>query len=370
VGDPARAPDVTGTAEIDSLTGTARGEDLFGLAGNDRLTALAGKDLLDGGSGNDVMLGGTGNDTYIVDAAGDRVAELPGEGNDTVRTALATYTLAANVENLTFTGNAAHRGNGNALANTIIGGGGNDRLDGRGGEDLLQGGAGNDLYFLDVSTDRVIELAGRGTDTVFIGFTATSALGDNIENLTLTGTGGFDGSGNALNNTLTGNLGDNTLSGAAGNDRLNGGAGNDTLDGGLDNDVLSGGNGNDALFGGFGRDVLVGGAGADRFVFDTAPNTTLNSDKVSDFVSGTDTLVFSRSDFSGFAAGGALAAGAFRSGDGINAAQDGDDRLIYNSANGSVWYDADGNGSASKAVLVAILTGHPGLALADVLIVA
>lgn len=158
--------------------------------------------------------------------------------------------------------------------------------------------------------------------------------------------------------------------GAAGKDRLGGGNGNDWLDGGLDKDVISGGNGNDALYGGLGRDVLSGGAGADRFVFDTSPNTLLNSDKISDFVSGIDTLVFSRSDFGGFAAGGVLAAGAFRSGDGINAAQDADDRLFYNSANGYVWYDADGNGSASKAVLVAILTGNPGLALADVLIVA
>lgn len=53
-------------------------------------------------------------------------------------------------------------------------------------------------------------------------------LGDNLENLTLTGNRGIDGTGNALANVLTGNDGDNRLDGKAGNDTLEGGAGDDT----------------------------------------------------------------------------------------------------------------------------------------------
>ena len=58
-----------------------------------------------------------------------------------------------------------------------------------------------------------------------------------------------DGTGNALNNTLTGN-------GAA--NRLDGGAGAD---------ILSGGVGRDRLTGGAGQDRLTGGAGSDIFAF-------------------------------------------------------------------------------------------------------
>src|SRR5438477_59509 len=82
---------------------------------------LVGNDTLDGGPGADTMIGGTGNDTYVVDNAGDVVTENAGEGTDTVQTSLASYTLPANVENLTFTDNGTHTGNGNALANVVTG---------------------------------------------------------------------------------------------------------------------------------------------------------------------------------------------------------------------------------------------------------
>ena len=52
------------------------------------------------------MIGGPGNDTYVVDNAGDVVTENAGEGTDTVSRARSSYTLGANVENLTLTGTA------------------------------------------------------------------------------------------------------------------------------------------------------------------------------------------------------------------------------------------------------------------------
>ncbi len=118
-------------------------EDIInGNAGNDTLYGLGGNDTLNGGTGSDTMLGGLGNDTYVVDSTLDVVTENPGEGTDTVQTAL-TYTLGANIENLTLTGASIVNGTGNALDNVITGNGGNNTLAGLGGADHLDGGAGH-----------------------------------------------------------------------------------------------------------------------------------------------------------------------------------------------------------------------------------
>ncbi len=95
--------------------------------------------------------------------------------------------------------------------------------------------------------DTVTEAAGAGTDTVQSAVAWT--LGNNLENLTLTGSSAVNGTGNTLGNVLTGNSANNTLTGNAGNDNLNGGAGTDTLAGGTGNDgyVLGRGYGADAL---------------------------------------------------------------------------------------------------------------------------
>jgi Ca2+-binding RTX toxin-like protein len=88
---------------------------------------------------------------------------------------------------------------------------------------------------------------------------------------------------------------------------------------------------------------------------------------VTDFVSGTDVLVLDKDVFSAFTAGQAIGEGAFRSGADVNAAQDADDRLIYNTTNGVLSYDADGNG-AGQAVQIAVLVGKPALTFEDFLI--
>ncbi len=258
----------------DYLDGFSGDDFLKGGLGNDTLIGGAGSDTLDGGYGSDLMAGGTGDDVYSVNSVFDVVVENANEGIDTV-VSTVSYTISDNVENLVLAGNAAN-GAGNALDNTLVGNNANNILYGLGGDDIfdgglgidtLIGGTGNDTYFVDSTTDSIIENLNEGIDIV--GSSVSYTLGDNVENLVLT-ENAANGAGNSLNNTLTGNAADNILSGGGGNDALYGGAGKDTLLGGSGNDLLVGGDGNDRLDGyattGTEYDTLSGGAGSDTFI--------------------------------------------------------------------------------------------------------
>lgn len=206
---------LTGTTAING-TGNSLDNTILGNSANNQL---------DGGAGADTMAGGSGNDTYVVDNDRDVVTEESGAGIDIIN-ASVTYTLSANVENLTLTGNAAINGAGNDLANTLRGNSADNRLDGGAGVDTMFGGAGNDTYVVDNPNDVVREASGEGTDTVQS--SVTYALSVNVENLTLTETTAINGTGNTLANILNGNSADNRLDGGTGADTMVGGAGNDT----------------------------------------------------------------------------------------------------------------------------------------------
>ncbi len=343
-----------------TLTGTAveaKGNDLnnilLGNSSNNTIYGFAGNDILNGGAGDDRLFGGLGNDTYIVDSMGDIVTELLNEGTDTVESSV-TWTLGDNLETLKLTGTANIDGTGNALNNflqgnngnnTLIGGDGNDTLIGGFGNNTLIGGNGNDTYIVEVATDIVTEALNAGTDTVQASVSWT--LGDNLENLTLTGSGNINGTGNDLNNTLNGNGGNNILNGGGGNDILNGNTGTDTMSGGSGNDtyyvdvigdivtealnqgidtvfssvdwnlgdfienltltnsanlnatgneldnLLNGNNGNNILVGNAGADTLTGGRGNDTLFLgnDTSIDTVVynfgdGSDTVNEFTRG------------------------------------------------------------------------------------
>jgi len=296
---------LNGTANADTLIGGSGNDSLSGAGGNDTLVGNAGNDTLNGGTGNDSMTGGTGDDTYVVDSSTDVIVEALNEGVDTVQSTLATYTLGSNIENLLLGGTTGSSGIGNELNNlltgnsgnnALTGGLGNDTLDGGTGNDTLAGGAGDDVYIVNVSTDVVTENAGEGTDTINSAVTWDLGIAAyaNVENLTLTGTGAINATGNALANVLVGGSGANTLAGGAGNDTYSGGLGNDTLTdtSTTSNDVYRWGLGD-------GLDTLSDAGGSDRIEIGagiTAAQVTLTrsgNNLVIGLTTGTDKLTVS-----------------------------------------------------------------------------
>lgn len=298
------------TLGTNSIIGTNGNDNLVGTSRIDVIQGLAGNDTLNGGAGADQLIGGLGNDQYIVDA-GDLITENANEGTDTVRASIA-WTLEANLENLSITGNAAVNGTGNELNNVLTGNNasntlrgleGNDTLDGKGGLDTLIGGLGNDRYLVDNAGDVVTEKDGEGTDTVVA--SVSWSLQAHVENLTLAGSTTLSGTGNDLNNVLQGNNFSNTLLGLDGNDSIDGNSGNDTLMGGEGDDSLFGDKGNDSLQGGVGNDRLDGGVGGDTMAGNEG-NDLYIVDSLSDVVTelegeGTDlvqsSISYTLSDF-------------------------------------------------------------------------
>lgn len=298
---------IQGNEAANTLSGLAGNDTLEGGDGNDSLSGGLGSNSLLGGSGNDslwsesstdTLTGGAGDDVYQVAVTGVTLTETADEGTDTV-IATISWTLGDFFENLTLAGSTPVRGIGNANNNRITGntaantlnggqgtdtllgndgndvlsggdgadrldgGNGNDSLDGGSGTNTLLGGTGDDIYWVNSSSNTVVESTGQGNDSVIASVSWT--LGQNIENLSLTGSNALKGTGNTANNRITGNTGANTLNGAQGDDTLIGGDGNDSLVGGDGADSLSGGNAQDTLVGGAGSNTLAGGMGDDWY---------------------------------------------------------------------------------------------------------
>jgi len=334
---------LTGTAPING-TGNQLPNRIVGNSANNVLRGNAGGDTLDGGAGADLLIGGNASDVYVVDDAGDVVSEAGTTGTDWVLSSVS-FTLPDAVEYLTLTGSSAINGTGNSAANLLLGNAAANLLDGLGGADTMKGGAGDDTYIVDNAADRAVELAGAGSDAVQA--SVSYRLGANVENLTLTGSSAINGTGNAIANTIVGNDAANVLVGMGGADTLQGGLGNDSLKGGTGNDELTGGDGADVFF----------------FVENPGPGS---ADVITDFASGADRM---RLDDARFTAIGALGSFAlndarFVSGAGLTGGQDADDRIVYNSTTGALYYDSDGS-SATAGLIFATLQGAPALAATD-----
>lgn len=124
-----------------------------------------------------------------------------------------------------------------ALACTIKGTSGPDRLTGTGGNDVICGFGGDDVL-----------VSGGGREDILLG----GGGDDRLESGTTTYA---------------------RLEGGDGHDRLVGGSGKDSLRGGPGRDVLLGGDGADGLFGGGGNDDLDGGAGSDSARWEPGSDT-------------------------------------------------------------------------------------------------
>ena len=118
---------ITGTAGDDVLNGTASNDVVCGLGGNDTLDGGGGDDVLLGGPGSDTLRGGAGRDTAsFEDSTAPVTVDLTagtasGEGGDTL----------SDVEGVI----------GSPQADSITGDAGANTLDGGGGDDTMMSGA-------------------------------------------------------------------------------------------------------------------------------------------------------------------------------------------------------------------------------------
>ncbi|MDQ0027475.1 VCBS repeat-containing protein [Variovorax paradoxus] len=322
------------------LVGSNGNDQLFGNAGSDLLIGGENVDTLDGGAGNDVLRGGNNNDDIDGGAGTEDLIDFS-DGLSGI-----TFTLTQS------SGNTAFNGPGSLGTDTyrniegVIGTANADTLTGSASNDILRGGGGNDTLDGAGGTGDLLDLS---DGTAGLTFTLTQSSSTTTFNASAAGLGtdsykNFEG--------VIGTAFADTITGSASNDQLRGGGGND---------VINGLAGDDRIAGGTGADILTGGADNDTFVFDSAPNAV---DSVTDFnASGSaasgDLVELSLGTFTALstASGSTLSAAEFASSDGGGA---GDTvgagvHVIYDSATGNLYYDADGL-SAANRTLVATLT--------------
>jgi Ca2+-binding RTX toxin-like protein len=273
-----------------------------------------------------------------------------------VQTAIS-WSLGDGFENLTISGTAGGvQIQGNDGSNLLIGSAAANYFNGRHGDDTIQAGGGNDTIDLQAFALGNHSLFGEidgggGFDVIDVdGYVSSGIEADfttgfitepdpegsivkftNIERIT----------GGGFADSMVGNAVANALHGRAGNDTLQGGGGNDTLN---------------------------GGAGSDSFVF--AESGGANSDRVEGFASGSDEVALENAAFTALGAAGDFAAGdgRFWAAAGATAGHDANDRVVYNTSTGNLYYDADGSG-AGAAQLIATLAGNPALAAGDITVI-
>ena len=252
---------------VEAAEGTETGDNLVAGGSVQDLYGREGDDIFSGSTANNLLDGGAGDDFFIVDQGGVDTVH-GGAGYDTL-----SFSVAGNALNLDFsagdivTWNAdgasvAHSGieevHGDAVHDDVIvagaqmisllGLGGNDRLDGNALGNQLLGFSGNDTLMGYAGNDTL--KGGDGRDVIHAGDDNDMVLGGNG------------------NDYLDGGNGDDTVSGHAGNDTVYGFRGNDTLDGGDGDDKLYGMMGNDVLMASEGNDTYDGGSGFDILSFD------------------------------------------------------------------------------------------------------
>lgn len=305
----------SGTDGNDNIVGANASDTLLGLLGNDTLDGDAARDTLDGGRGDDSLLGGKGYDR-IEGGEGDDTAD-GGFGND--------FVLLGSGNDL-FIDNQQSSIHG---ADSVFGEGGDDTLLGAGGRDSLVGGAGNDSIEGGNQYDTLI--GGLGDDTISGGFGQDLVLLGDGDDVFLD-----EGQSNAFGaDSVLGGDGDDTITSKGGDDTLNGGAG---------------------------RDQLTSGNGSTVFILDVLPTAGNDYDIIDGFTSGTDVLMLDKSVFSSLTVG-PLPPAEFTNGQPQTASH----HIVFQSANGILSYDPDGNGPAG-ATVIAEVTGQVTLLASDIIV--
>lgn len=362
----------------DRMVAGAEGVLFMGMGGGDAFYGGAGDDTFEGGAGLDYYIGGGGiNELSFGDSPHGVVVNLnvlslqhivrnDGYGNAEDADGFQNVFGSTHWDRLT--GNAADNVLwGNAGLDTLTGGQGNDALYGGDDGDYLVGGSGNDEMAGGKGTDRLE--AGVGFDTLGFWDVDSTGHGVKVDISRASGQVIDDGYGtheNALDfecvagsdfgDTLTGNSGMNYIWGNAGNDSVSGGGGGDEIYGGAGRDLLAGDGGSDTLWGGAGIDTLIGGAGDDIFAFGTLTPRGEAGDHIKGFTVGVDAVQM----FFGWApdlAYGHATTAQFLSGAGVTAATTVEQRVIYDTATGRLYFDSDGNGAAAS-VLIATIDNH------------
>ena len=236
---------------------------------------------------------------------------LNGASNATVTVGGVNEDTIKNIEKV-LGGTAADTLTGDTLSNTFRGGGGADILNGQGGVDTAD--------YSDKTAAVSVTLNGSTNATVTVG----GVNEDTIKNF----------------------------------EKLIGGTAGDTLVG----DSLA-----NSFTGGAGNDTLTGGGAGDFFLLNAALNAATNVDHMTDFASE-DTIQLENAVFTALTTTGALVAGAFRAAAGATSAADTDDRIVYNTTTGALYYDADGVGGVAS-VQFAVLDNHAAVTNADFFVV-
>ncbi|MCC5600248.1 hypothetical protein [Nostoc favosum] len=198
-------------------------------------------------------------------------------------------------------------------------------------------------------------------------------VGDGDDNVSLAGiTGNHFIDGGAGSDVLFGGSGADKVDGGSDDDNLVGGNGNDILFGSSGNDILTGNGGNDYLQGDSGNDVLTGGGDLDTFAFTTGSRfviSELGSDTIQDFTPGADKIQLSKTTFtalSNLVFSTALNLADFATVTTDASAELSGAEIVYNSANGSLFYNPNGlTAGFSEGGRFAQLTGTPALTAAS-----
>jgi Ca2+-binding RTX toxin-like protein len=204
-------------------------------------------------------------------------------------------------------------------------------------------------FTLDPITGQLTSNTNVPAGTWHVAVTVTQGSQTSVRNATII----VDGNGNTQ---IVGNSDLDIIYGQQGGDTLIGGQGNDSLIGGTGNDRLIGGAGNDQLHGGNGNDVFVIAQddGID-LILDFA-RLGSSQDKIElNFDLGGGSFVGLVGLFD---QAGNLLPSAFKL-IGTNHQLDGDDRILFNQNDGTLWYDPDGSGSMA-AIQLAIVTSADG----------